>query len=164
MFTLGAMPLPEQVRPTGGPLDTIAGGYTLIPQKYYHPNVARNALGLVGGNEVSLVSGNLVDLESDLRGVTRDISRCPAKKYAPSCALGGVAEAAAPSGSSPIGAVAGICPSWPNQLVFQERSTGRVVTVNTTPRHLPTTQYASYPGVPAPEPLTQQVYGAPWRF
>jgi hypothetical protein len=162
MFALGAMPLPEQVRPTGGPLDTIAGGYTLIGQKYYHPNVARNALGLVGGNEVSLISGNLVDLESDLRGVTRDLSRCPARKFAPSCALGGGKAAEGAAGPFPISGTG--CPSWPNQLVFQERSTGRPVTVNTTPRHLPTTQFASYPGVPAPEPLVVQTYGAPWLF
>jgi hypothetical protein len=162
MFALGAMPLPEQVRPTSGPLDTISGAYTLIPQKYYHPNVSRNALGLVGGNEVSLVSGNMVDLESDLRGVTRDLSRCPARKFQPSCALGGGKGPDSAAGPSPIGG--GGCPTWPNQLVFQERSTGRVVTVNTTPRHLPTTQFASYPGVPAPEPLKQEVHGAPWRF
>ena len=124
--------------------DTIAGGYTQIPQKFYHPNASRNALGLIGGNEVSIASGNLVDVESDLRGATRDLSNCPNRQFqASSCAQG-------------------ICP--PNQLVFTERATGKLRTVSTAPRHLPTTQYVSYPGVPAPEPLIQEVHGYPWRF
>lgn len=137
--------------------DTVAGGYTQIPQKYYHPNASRNALGLVGGNEVSQASGNLVDIESDLRGTTRDLSNAPARKYQPSCPLG--------SGSGPgLAPIHGSCPTWPKQLVFTERSTGKVHTVSTQPRHLATTQMFSYPGVPAPEPIVQDVHGYPWRF
>tara|TARA_Y100000389_G_scaffold204235_1_gene255739 strand:+ start:5276 stop:5587 length:312 start_codon:yes stop_codon:yes gene_type:complete len=37
-------------------------------------------LGLLGGNNVSQIKGNLVDLENDLRGQTRYMSRCPEKK------------------------------------------------------------------------------------
>lgn len=158
MFSLGERP---QVRMVPG--DAIYTSYTMIPQKYYHPNVSRNALGLVGGNDVSLISGNLVDLESDLWGVTRTLSRCSSKKYQPTCALGGgKAAMSGPAGPSPLSGTG--CPSWPGAIVFQERATGAVVTVNTSPRHLPTTQYVSYPGVPAPEPMVQEVYGAPWRF
>ena len=128
--------------------DIIMGGYTMIPQKFYHPQASRHALGLVGGNEVSVASGNLVDLESDLRNITRDLSHAPSKKYVPSCPLGG--EKA--------------CPAWPKSLVFNERPTGKMVTINMAPRHLPTHQTMSYPGVPAPAPMKQDVYGAPWRF
>jgi hypothetical protein len=128
--------------------DIILGGYSMIPQKFYHPNAGRHALGLVGGNEVSMASGNLVDVESDLRNITRDLSQAPSKKYTPSCPLGG----------------ASACPAWPKPLVFTERATGKMVTVSTTPRHLPTYQMFSYPGVPAPLPFKQEVYGAPWRF
>ncbi len=126
--------------------DIVAGGYTQLPQKFYHPNAGRNALGIVGGNDVSLITGNLVDLESDLRGITRDLSKAPAKQYHSTCNLGGDASC------------------QPKQLVFQERSTGRSVTVNTVPRHLPTLQMFSFPGVPKPDPFIQEVYGAPWRF
>ena len=133
----------------------------MIPQKFYHPNASRNALGLVGGNEVSVVTGNLVDLESDLRNITRDASHAPAKQYQPSCALG---QASASASASPLAPIGGGCPDWPKRLVFAERGTNKVVTVNTAPRHLPTTQYVSYPGVPAPEPFVQEVHGAPWRF
>ena len=166
MFTLGAMP--EPAPRMSGPSDIIAGGYTMIPQKFYNPNPARNALGLVAGNDVSIASGNLVDLESDLRGISRDLSRAPSKQYQPSCPLGSVGSAAAAaditSGLAPIGPGAGGCPAWPKQLVFAERGTGKVVTVNTTPRHLPTIQMSSFPGVPAPEPFIQVVHGSPWRF
>ena len=138
--------------------DTIAGGYTQIPQKYYHPNASRNALGLFGGNEVSQASGNLVDIESDLRGTTRDLSDAPSRKYQPSCLLG------SGSASESLASIHSSCPAWPKQIVFTERSTGKVRTVSTQPRHLPTTQMISYPGVPAPEPIIQDVYGYPWRF
>jgi len=163
MFALGPdnqMTVPNRVA------DTIAGGYTQIPQKFYHPNASRNALGLVGGNDVSVASGNLVDLESDLRGVTRDLSNAPAKKFQSSCPLGS-GEALHGTGRNPttmLASVQGGCPPWPNQLVFTERATGKIRTVATAPRHLPTTQYVSYPGVPAPDALQQDVYGWPWRF
>lgn len=162
MFHLAQSPI--QIQPAGRVgAETIAGGYSMIPQKYYHSNNSRNALGLVGGNEVSMITGNLVDLESDLRGVTRDLSNVPAKKYQPSCALGYAGKEPAPANAlAPAGG--GPCAAWPGKIVFTERPTNRVITVNTAPRHLPTTQYVSYPGVPAPEPFKQEVYGAPWRF
>ena len=161
MFNLGSFPDP--IAGATKPSDVIAGGYTQISQKYFHPVGARNALGLVGGNEVSMITGNLVDLESDLRGVTRDLSRAPTRKYQPACALGSAGKDPAPVNSlSPF--TGGPCAPYPKRIVFTERGTGRVVTVNTTPRHLPTTQHVSYPGVPAPEPLVQEVHGAPWRF
>lgn len=116
-----------------------APGYTMIPQKFYHPNAGRNALGLVGGNEVSVPAGNLVDVESDLFGHTRDLSKVPSRNYQ------------APQNGK-------------KEIVFTDRSTGRVVTVSTQQQHLPTIQMFSYPGIPAPEPLVKDVYGAPWRF
>jgi len=116
-----------------------APGYTMIPQKFYHPNAGRNALGLVGGNEVSVPAGNLVDVESDLFGYTRDLTNDPSKKYQ------------APQKGK-------------REIVFTDRSTGRTVAVSTQQQHLPTIQMFSYPGIPAPEPLVKDVYGAPWRF
>ena len=157
MFTLGPDNQGSGEIAANRVTDTIAGGYTQIPQKYYHPNGGRNALGLIGGNDVSLASGNLVDLESDLRGTTRDLSNVPSRKYQPSCPLGSKA-------TGPLAPLESSCPPWPKQLVFTERPTGRVRTVSTEPRHLPTIQMFSYPGVPRPDPLVQDVYGAPWRF
>jgi hypothetical protein len=155
MFTLGSEPIAAN-----RVSDTIAGGYTQIPQKFYHPNASRNALGLFGGNEVSVASGNLVDIESDLRGTTRDLSNAPGKKYQPSCPLGYGPPLRGAEMLAPVASDGGCT----KQLVFTERSTGKLRTVATAPRHLPTTQYASYPGVPAPDRLVQDVYGHPWRF
>jgi hypothetical protein len=165
MFALGEKDV-VATTPSALAKEMIAGGYTMIPQKYYNPNAARNALGLVAGNDVSIASGNLVDLESDLYGITRTASKAPSKQYQPSCPLGGAASVA-PTPVNAVGPYSGLgssCASWPRPIVFSERATGNTVTVDTKPRHLPTIQYVSYPGVPAPEPLKMEVYGAPWRF
>lgn len=62
---------------------TNALDYTLSPLPTQNPNKCRNELGLVGGTAVSHIKGNLVDLESDLRGQNRYLSRCPANQYQP---------------------------------------------------------------------------------
>jgi hypothetical protein len=61
-----------------GPLD-----YVMYTGKYENSAKCRIEFGTVGGNAVSLYSGNLVDLESDLRGQTRPASLCPSTKYNP---------------------------------------------------------------------------------
>jgi hypothetical protein len=58
--------------------------YQLDPIKYENCKKCRMELGIVSGTAISHISGNLVDLESDLRGQTRTISRCPQYDYAPS--------------------------------------------------------------------------------
>ena len=50
--------------------------YTLYDGKFYHSNKCRMELGQVGGNGVSLFAGNLVDLESKLKGIQRSNSKC----------------------------------------------------------------------------------------
>lgn len=59
--------------------------YALYTGKYENTAKCRVELGSVGGNGVSLFNGNLVDLESDLRGQTRQSSLCPCRKYGPEC-------------------------------------------------------------------------------
>jgi len=59
--------------------------YALYTGKYENTAKCRIELGSVGGNGVSLFNGNLVDLESDLRGQTRQTSLCPCHKYGPEC-------------------------------------------------------------------------------
>ncbi len=132
-------------------VDTISAGYSLTPIVYVQTNSSRNALGLFGGNETSVVQGrgNRVDLESDLYGITRDLSNAPSKKFHPE--------------SSEKPAMFSLLPAQP-QIVFMERSTGLTRTIDATLNHLPTKQYVSYPGVPAPEPVRQEVFGSPWRF
>jgi hypothetical protein len=59
--------------------------YSMYPGKYENCAKCRIELGQVGGNGVSIYSGNLVDLESDLRGQSRPNTLCPSLKYQPQC-------------------------------------------------------------------------------
>tara|TARA_B100000795_G_C22806337_1_gene445105 strand:- start:5790 stop:6167 length:378 start_codon:yes stop_codon:yes gene_type:complete len=58
-------------------------GYVLAQYRYEHSNKCRHQFGFVGGTSVSHIKGNMVDLESDLRGQTRYISKCGNNKYIP---------------------------------------------------------------------------------
>ena len=58
--------------------------YMLDPNKHYNCSDCRIELGVFGGNNVSLSSHNLVDVESDLRNY-RQLSNCPERKYLPKC-------------------------------------------------------------------------------
>jgi hypothetical protein len=57
--------------------------YLLSPFRYEHKNKCRHELGLVGGTAVSHIQGNLVDLESDLRGQTRLATKCVSRQWQP---------------------------------------------------------------------------------
>ena len=57
--------------------------YVLDPIKYNNCNKCRMELGIVAGTAVSHISGNMVDLENDLRGQNRPNTHCPNFKYAP---------------------------------------------------------------------------------
>ena len=73
----------QQLQESVSPLE-----YQLNPQKYEHCKKCRIELGVVGGTNVSHADGNLVDVESDLRNITRASSRCPGRKFNPSCDIG----------------------------------------------------------------------------
>jgi hypothetical protein len=59
--------------------------YSLDPNKFYNNTNCRPNFGLIAGNNVSVTSDNMVDLESDLIGITRQASKCPERKYLPHC-------------------------------------------------------------------------------
>lgn len=58
-------------------------GYLLDNQKFEHPDKCRHTLGLLGGATISQVKGNLVDMESELKGITRLLSQCTESKAKP---------------------------------------------------------------------------------
>lgn len=58
-------------------------GYILSPLHYEHKDKCRHQLGFLGGTAVSHVKGNAVDLDSELRGQTRYISKCCNNLYVP---------------------------------------------------------------------------------
>ena len=57
--------------------------YVLDPVKNENCNKCRPEVGLNGGTAVSHVSGNLVDLESNLFGIDREASKCASMSYLP---------------------------------------------------------------------------------
>ena len=58
-------------------------GYILSPMRFENSSKCRMELGLVGGTAASHINGNLVDLESDLFGITRFNTKCIKHQYAP---------------------------------------------------------------------------------
>ena len=122
-------------------------GYTMIPDKFYLNKPTRNALGLVGGNDVSVTSAPMTDVESDLLGITRPNTKCNYKQYVPECALGGL----------------NACPNWPSGIRYTNATTGEKRFLPTQPKHLPTSQMISYQGVNYPTGFVQET-GTPWRF
>jgi len=57
--------------------------YVLSPYRFEHNEKCRHSLGLVGGSAVSHITGNMVDLESDLRGQTRFLTKCADHQHTP---------------------------------------------------------------------------------
>ena len=107
--------------------------YILNPSKYYNCNKCSMQLGIVGGNSVSQIRGNLVDLETELRGTTRQLSNCPKNKYQPPCF--------------------DISTCQPKAIVIPPHgcNQGRVIDTNLV--HLPTCQLYDIPSIPLPPPL-----------
>ena len=63
-------------------------GWIIDPSRYENDSKSRIEFGIVGGNDVSLIKGNMTDLESDLYGITRLQSKCPQLKYLNPCPQG----------------------------------------------------------------------------
>jgi hypothetical protein len=99
-------------------------GYVLDPVKYNHCTPCRPELGLVGGNNVSQVQGNLVDLENNLFGIDRGFSRCDVTEFMP----------------RPDGKVQG-------KDLYKDT---KFPLVSTNPKHLPSCQFFNLPEVPVP--------------
>ena len=72
----------QRLNESVGPLQ-----YMLNPMRYENCNKCRMDLGVVGGTAVSHIKGNLVDLETDLFGITRNNSLAPNNHYMSSCAF-----------------------------------------------------------------------------
>ena len=111
--------------------------YILSPEKFVNPNPTRIAFGIVSGNDVSIVKGNMVDVESDLMGVGRTASKCPSLKFLNECS----------------GKNFGSC--QPKQIVIRgnQSNSGRVV--DTTPLHLRESQMFRVTPVFLPPAYTQ---------
>jgi hypothetical protein len=114
------------------------------PQRYsedvwtqVHKEPSRHMLGLVGGNAVSLPKGNMVDVESDLRGLNYPLTYSPARQYQP----------------PPV-----------EQSVINRKSTKGSVSINVQPRHLPAIQMWPYAATFAPVPMNVKQCGRPEKY
>lgn len=133
--------LSEAYGPLGGPASWEGKEnpqmYERLTSTYIHPKPQRHVLGLVGGNEVSLIKGNMVDLESDLRGITLPNTFCPWRKY-----------------QAPTADAASI----------RRATTKGAVDIDVRPAHLPAYQMWAYPAVTAPLPLRNTVCRNPEKY
>ena len=111
--------------------------YDQSPFYYVSSKPGRNMLGVVGGNEASLIVGNQVDLESDLRGINIPNTFCPSRQYQP---------------------------PKEGQTKIQRDNTKTKQSVETTLKHIPAIQMWAYPVTFGPEPLKTDECGTPERY
>lgn len=97
----------------------------------------RHVLGLVGGNNVSQIVGDRQDLESDLRGLTRPLTRAPARQW------------------QPLKADA-------QQIAYDNRK-GQVA-IDVRRKHLEEYQMWAYPAAFAPQPLYKETCQSPHKY
>ena len=107
-------------------------GWVLDPSRYENCNNCRIEHGIVGGNDVSIIKGNMVDLESDLKGQTRLASKCPTLNYINPC----------PTGTM------NTC--QPRQVIIRGNPSNMGRVVDTTPLHLRGCQMFRYTPIPMP--------------
>ena len=107
--------------------------YILDPSRYENCNKCRMDLGIIGGTAVSNIQGNLVDLETDLMGITRKASLCPVQKYKSNCSTGTMANCS------------------PNNIVYTDNS-GKEQTINTQKLHLQQCNMIRYKPIPLSPP------------
>lgn len=112
--------------------------YDILPAYGENPKPSQHLLGIVGGNEVPYKNRQLqVDVESDLRGITRANTFCPVRQHSP---------------LSPT--VQSITRDTPKQKV--------TIPVFTEP--LKQSQMWAYPATLAPEPFTIETCSQPYKY
>jgi hypothetical protein len=111
--------------------------YDQLTSQLVHPDPKRHILGLVGGNEASLIKGNLVDLESDLRRINIPNTFAPWRQYQPP-------------------------QKGDNEIVRNNTKTQQKI--NIQKEHLPVYQMMSYPGVVAPLEMVSEVCMKPEKY
>jgi len=101
------------------------------------PSQQRHTLGIIAGNDVSRLVANPQDVESDLRNLTRPLTRCSDRQYKPHL-------------------------EGQKSIVINNRKTNLVIDVR--PVHLPEYQMWGYAPVYAPLPLVKATCGRPEKY
>lgn len=111
--------------------------YDQFLNAFQHKKEARHILGLVGGNEVSGIQGDRVDLESDLLGITRPITWGNSREHQP--------------------------PRMKDTTI-ERQNPKTTVKIDITPTHLKSYQMWAYPAVFAPPPFVKETCGRPEKY
>ena len=112
--------------------------YDLLKSYAEHPKPSQHTLGLVGGNEVPYETREKqVNIESDLRGITRANTFCPTRQHLPKDDLTTAVKRDTPKQS---------------------------VTIHTSGTPLKPSQMWAYPATLAPEPFTINVCNRPEKY
>lgn len=111
--------------------------YDDLTSQFVHPTPKRHILGIVGGNEVSLIKGNMVDLESDLRGINIPNTFAPWRQYQP--------------------------PQKGEKQIVRDNLKEHIK-IDVQKNHLPVYQMMAYPAVIAPLPIVNQVCVKPEKY
>lgn len=119
------------------PNRVVRGNYPVNEGILVGPAPKRHILGLVGGNEVSRMAGNPQDIESDLRGLTRPLTKANSREYKP-------------------------LHQGQESIVYENRKTNLAIDIR--PVHLKEYQMWGYAPVYAPQPLQKQTCGRPEKY
>lgn len=112
--------------------------YALMPVYGEHPRPAQPMLGVVGGNNAPYKNRQLqVELESDLRGITRANTFCPDRQHHPLS---------------------------PSATTIQRNTPKEKVTVPVVTQPLKQYQMWAYPAVLAPESFKTEVCNQPHKY
>lgn len=111
--------------------------YDNLPSQYVHPDPHRHMLGFVGGNDATLIKGNLVDLESDLRRINIPNTFAPWRQYQP--------------------------PQKGQKEIVRDNLKIQL-NINIEKDHLPSYQMIAYPAVVAPLPMVNEVCRKPEKY
>ena len=111
--------------------------YNDLTSQQVHPLPQRHILGLIGGNDVSLIRGNMVDLESDLKGIHIPHTFCQTRQYQK--------------------------PSRDQKEIVRD-NTKNTVTIDVQSVHLPVYQMIAYPAVMASAPMVNEVCVKPEKY
>jgi hypothetical protein len=112
--------------------------YDLLKSYAEHPKPTQHTLGLVGGNEVPYETREKqVNIESDLRGITRANTFCPKRQHLPKDDV-----------------VTQVTRDTPKQKV----------TINVSSTALKQSQMWAYPATLAPEPFSINICNRPEKY
>jgi len=112
--------------------------YGLMPSFGEHPRPSQHTLGIVGGNEAPYETRERqVNIESDLRGITRANTFCPSRQHLPK----------------------------DDQVDVVKRDTPKEkVSIPVKVQHLAKSQMWAYPATLAPEPFVIETCGQPEKY